>query len=237
MLLHLTRRLLSTPPLKTGNYFEVFSITPTFKLDLTELSRVYKRLQAEFHPDKHANSSALEQENAAQTSALINEANKCLKDPYCRARLLLKIQNFDPNVQTMDMEFLSDMMDVNDEVEMCEDRETLSRLKEVNEAAIAELYVQFEEHFNANELKTAAERLAKVKFLLQTRDRIDQQAEFIVPWFVDTTTKLSFWFEIDRPFVLFGRHKWYRDLDFQLNLVFLFWNFEMVLFLFLCFMI
>ncbi|KAL5258032.1 hypothetical protein ACHWQZ_G012847 [Mnemiopsis leidyi] len=168
MLLHLTRRLLSTPPLKTGNYFEVFSITPTFKLDLTELSRVYKRLQAEFHPDKHANSSALEQENAAQTSALINEANKCLKDPYCRARLLLKIQNFDPNVQTMDMEFLSDMMDVNDEVEMCEDRETLSRLKEVNEAAIAELYVQFEEHFNANELKTAAERLAKIKYFISS---------------------------------------------------------------------
>ena len=182
MLLHLSRRLLSkTPTLKTGNYFEIFSLTPTFNLDLTELSRVYKKLQAEFHPDKHANCSALEQENAAQTSSLINEANKCLKDPYSRARLLLRMQNFDPNVQTMDMEFLSDMMEINDEVEMCEDSETLCRLKEVNEAAIAELYVQFEEHFNASELKTAAERLAKVKFLLQTRDRIEQQGELIFP--------------------------------------------------------
>jgi len=182
MLLHLARRCLSkVPPLKPSNYFEVFSLTPTFNLDLTELSRVYKRLQAEFHPDKHAKSSALEQEHAAQTSALINEANKCLKDPYSRARLLLKMVNFDPNVSTMDMEFLSDMMDVNDQVEMCEDRETLEELRRINEAAIAELYVQFEQHFNDKELKTAAERLSKVKFLLQNRERIEQQAEFIIP--------------------------------------------------------
>ena len=180
MLLHLARRLLSkTPPQNPSNYFEVFSLSPTFNLDLAELSRSYKRLQTEFHPDKHAKSSALEQEHAAQKSALINEANKCLKDPYSRARLLLKLQNFDPNVKTMDMEFLSDMMDVNDQVEMCEDQETLEELRKINEAAIAELYVQFEQHFIGQELKTAAERLAKVKFLLQTRDRIEQQAEFI----------------------------------------------------------
>jgi len=184
MLLHLSRRLLSktpVPPLTSSNYFEVFSLTPTFNLNLAKLSRVYKRLQVEFHPDKHATSSALEQEHASKNSALINEANKCLKDPYCRARLLLKINNFDPNVKTMDMEFLSDMMDFNDQVEMCEDSAILLELRQLNEDAIAVLYTQFEEHFNDNDLKTAAERLSKVKFLLQTRDRIDQQGELFMP--------------------------------------------------------
>lgn len=180
MFLNLVRSLSKIPSSLPSSYFEIFSITPSFQLNLAELSTKYRALQAEYHPDRHVNSPQAEQELAATHSAKINEAYKSLKNPYLRARILLKNDKFDPNVRTMDMEFLSDMMDINDHVELCEDLETLNLLIAQNEEAITELYAQFEYHFNHKEHKTAAERLAKVKFLLQTRDRIEQQSEILL---------------------------------------------------------
>ena len=168
----------SLPPSVSGSYFQIFSLEPSFKIDLVELSRLYKRLQAEHHPDKHVKGSAEKQESAAKESAMLNEAYKCLRHPYTRARHLLRVREHDPNVRTMDMEFLSDMMEFNDEIEMCEDLHRLDQIRDLNEKAIALLFKQFNDLFNEGELKTAAECLAKCKFLMQTRERIEQQREF-----------------------------------------------------------
>ena len=180
MLLSVARCLgTQLPPRLSGNYFQIFSLSPTFNIDLGELSRGYRRLQAHFHPDKHVKSSALEQEQAANNSAHVNKAYRCLKNPYTRARHLLEGRDQDPNVKLVDVHFLSDMMDFNDEIEMCEELDTLHRLQAHNEDAIKELYLQFQHHFQAGELQTATELLAKCKFLLQTRDRIDKHAEML----------------------------------------------------------
>ena len=180
MLVSVARNLVTKlPPRLTGNYFQIFYLTPTFDINLSELSQGYRSLQAQFHPDKHVKSSALEQENAVHNSAHVNKAYKCLKDPYCRARHLLDGRHQDPDIKLMDTEFLSDMMEFNDEVEMCGDRETLLQIREHNEDALAELYIQFDQHFKNGELQTAAERLAKCKFLLQNRERIDKHDEML----------------------------------------------------------
>eukprot|EP00116_Pleurobrachia_bachei_P012284 sb/3472546/ len=110
------RALCSTP--SSPNYFTLFSLTPSYSIDLPALSTRYKELQSEYHPDKHTNSPAEEQERAATKSALLNKAYRCLRDPYCRAKTLLQYAGQDPTVSSVENEFLMEMMDFNDEVEM-----------------------------------------------------------------------------------------------------------------------
>ena len=169
------RSLCSGPP----NYFTLFSLTPSYSIDLTALSTRYRELQSECHPDKHTNSPVEDQEHFAAKSALLNKAYRCLRDPYCRAKTLLQVVGVEPTATNIENEFLMEMMDFNDEVELCEDLPSLQIIRETNEAGLTALFSEFEQFFADGQMEIAANRLTKCKFLLQTRDRIDQREEFL----------------------------------------------------------
>jgi len=77
------------------NHFELFGLPATFRIDADALDRAYRALQGEVHPDRHAGGSDADRRLAMQSSTLVNEAYRALKDPVERARYLLALRGID----------------------------------------------------------------------------------------------------------------------------------------------
>ena len=71
------------------NPYEVFDLPPTFDVDERALQRRYVQLSAATHPDRFPD--PVEQAEAAERSAAINQAHRQLRDPEQRARVLLEL--------------------------------------------------------------------------------------------------------------------------------------------------
>lgn len=97
----------------TQNYFQLFGLRKSFSVDLDKLSRSYRTLQKEFHPDKFANKSAAENRLSVQITSLLNEAYSTLKSPLKRAEYLLGLEgkHLSKDTHTInDMGFLAKQM-------------------------------------------------------------------------------------------------------------------------------
>jgi len=97
------------------NYFELFGLSVTFDLDVSDLAARYRDLQRRFHPDRFATASEPERRLSLQLTAQINAAFQTLKDPVARARYLLGLQGVDTGEETdtaMDSAFLMEQMEL-----------------------------------------------------------------------------------------------------------------------------
>ena len=64
-------------------------------VDVKALEKAFYSLSRKLHPDLFARKSAREQEAALETSAILNDAYRTLKDPIARALYVLKLAGFD----------------------------------------------------------------------------------------------------------------------------------------------
>jgi molecular chaperone HscB len=96
----------------------LFGIQKDPKIALKELTRRFRNIQNEIHPDKFCNKSIKEQELSADWSSLVNKAYKILQMPLSRGEYLLKLHGITlPEDNTInDPEFLMEMMERNEEV-------------------------------------------------------------------------------------------------------------------------
>ena len=101
------------------NYFELFGIKPTFRIDEQTIEKTYLQMQALFHPDRFATASAQERRIAAQQSAYLNEARDVLMDTCDRADYLLKLQGcaVNPDASMLDNDFLMEQMEYRERLE------------------------------------------------------------------------------------------------------------------------
>lgn len=74
-----------------ANHFEVFGLRPQYGVDQAVLERAYRALQAEVHPDRHAQGGDAARRAAMQWATRVNEAYVTLRDPLKRARYLLEL--------------------------------------------------------------------------------------------------------------------------------------------------
>jgi curved DNA-binding protein CbpA len=77
------------------NPFDIFQISPTFDVDLSELTKHYQILVTSHHPDKGGDAIIMED---------INRAYSILKNPIQRARALVEFHG----IQIADEETLTD---------------------------------------------------------------------------------------------------------------------------------
>eukprot|EP01038_Epipyxis_sp_PR26KG_P004358 gene4358-6166_t len=73
------------------DYFEMFHMKPTFSIDVVNLEKTYKLLQAKLHPDKNASKSSEEYNASKESSTSVNQAYQILKSPSLRAEYLVRI--------------------------------------------------------------------------------------------------------------------------------------------------
>lgn len=98
----------------TADFFSLFQLPRRFALELAELDRRYRDLQAEVHPDRFAAAGDAEKRLSMQWATQANEAYRTLKKPLERAKYLLHLAGHDVQADkntAMPAEFLMEQME------------------------------------------------------------------------------------------------------------------------------
>jgi len=129
------------------NYFELFDIPVSFEINNSYLETKYLELQLKHHPDRNIGSEA------SVDSATINNGYNTLKHDIERAKYILQLNGV-ALAQNIDFEFLEIIME-------------LKETNDVNQvtALKAELMSELEIAFRSNDLRLAAQTVAKIEML------------------------------------------------------------------------
>ena len=132
------------------NYFEFLGLPLSYTVDQTELTRRYRELQRELHPDRYAHLSEREQRMAVQYTAYLNEAYSSLKSPLGRAQYLLSLQGVDTLSESrvqLDPMFLMEQMELREALEEAQEasdpEEALEELEGQAQATVTSLADKF----------------------------------------------------------------------------------------------
>jgi molecular chaperone HscB len=159
------------------NYFELFQLPQSFRLDQSSLSQRYRDLQREMHPDRFAGGTDRERRLAIQYSAWINEAYQTLQSPVRRAQYLLSLQgmNIKPE-QTMasDPAFLMHQISLRDQLmelkEQPNPEQALDDLTNKLDKLIDHQCAEFESSYNDQNYVVAKEVVMKMQFLFKLEE-------------------------------------------------------------------
>jgi molecular chaperone HscB len=124
------------------NYFQLLGLPVDFEIDRDVLTNNYRDLQRQFHPDKFANSSAMEKRLSVQNSAQINDAFQTLKNPLKRAIYQLSVLGLElkDNETTMDPLFLMQQMELREQLEQIEQQSDPYSALEKMQAGVLEKF-------------------------------------------------------------------------------------------------
>lgn len=100
------------------NYFELFEIPVSLKVNATALVKKYFELQKKFHPDYYSNESATVQAEVLEKVAQINKAFKTFKntDDTIKYVLMQKGLLEEEEKYQLPADFLMEMMELNEAV-------------------------------------------------------------------------------------------------------------------------
>ena len=122
------------------DHFSLFGLEPRFALDEERLTRAYRTVQSQAHPDRHAASGAAEQRVALQWATLANEAYQVLSSPVRRAAYLCE-RNGVPvsgdSARAMAPDFLALQMEWRQALEQIRERPDGARLQQLRGEARA----------------------------------------------------------------------------------------------------
>jgi molecular chaperone HscB len=155
------------------NYFELFSLTSNFDIDLTKLESIYQQQVARFHPDNFATSTDKEKNLALQNTSLLNTAYDTLKSALLRATYLLElggINAFDEKDTQMDVEFLMSQIELRETLELIQtnkDELELDNFIDNINLKIKQNIKQMQTFFETNNLLKIKNLVRELKFYEQ----------------------------------------------------------------------
>lgn len=120
------------------NFFQLFELPVSCRVDQAALRLKYMTLQRQFHPDRYAAADEQHRRVAAQIAARVNEAHQTLSNPLKCAEYCLMLDGVDVGVETdtsMDPVFLMEQMEWRESLEDISDAgaEALPRLSSLRE--------------------------------------------------------------------------------------------------------
>ena len=100
------------------NYFELFELPISFKIDRSKLAQKYFELQKKYHPDFFAKGTEHEQEQALEISSQLNKALKIFKHPDQTIKYVLQLKELleEEEKYQLPPSFLMEMMELNEEL-------------------------------------------------------------------------------------------------------------------------
>jgi molecular chaperone HscB len=101
------------------DHFALFDLPRRQALNELELEKLYRDVQAQVHPDKHAHLADSDKRLAMQWATKVNEAYITLKNPLKRGTYLLGLVGHDPQVErntAMPTDFLMRQMELREAV-------------------------------------------------------------------------------------------------------------------------
>jgi molecular chaperone HscB len=149
------------------NYFELFEIPVQFKVDRGLIRKKYFELSKLSHPDYFATSGNEAQQNALDSSALLNQAFKTLNNSDATLQYILKEKGLleEGEKYNLPPTFLAQMMEINEALEEGEDSDnTKTKLLAQVEELEGEIYEPVKHIIeNYSEGVTSTEALLRVK--------------------------------------------------------------------------
>jgi Fe-S protein assembly co-chaperone HscB len=100
------------------DYFDLFGIQKEPRINIKELTKRFRNVQSQIHPDKFSTKTQEEQTLSSEWSSLVNKAYKTLQSPWKRGEYLLSLRGIilSEDSKTDDGEFLMEMMEKNEAV-------------------------------------------------------------------------------------------------------------------------
>ena len=164
----------------TCNFFELFEIPVSYRVDMDDVHQAYMALQKQVHPDNYATESDQQKRISLQQTSRVNEAYNTLKDDVARAAYMMQLKGVDmrlSNETTKDMAFLMEQMRVREKLEnIRSEDDPLSVLDdmaaEVRSASKA-VAAAFASAYEEDDLDNARECIRKLQFLNKSRSEIE----------------------------------------------------------------
>ena len=98
------------------NYFELFGLPISFRVDTNQLRTAFMDIQRASHPDKFTQANEFEQEEALEKSAIANKAFTLLQNPSATLPYVLEIKGYleAEEKYALSPDFLMEMMELNE---------------------------------------------------------------------------------------------------------------------------
>ena len=98
------------------NYFELFGLPISFKVDTKQLRAAFMVIQRDSHPDKFTQANEFEKDEALEKSAIANKAFTLLQNPTAILPYVLEIKGFleAEEKYALSPAFLMEMMELNE---------------------------------------------------------------------------------------------------------------------------
>lgn len=165
--------------------FELFQISPNAALDLSQLSRRWKELQALAHPDRFASSGQSATRVAMQYSIRINEAYQRLKLPISRFAYLCELNGVGIDAErntSMPLEFLNQQMQWRETLDEATTISDLQALQQEVDALKNNLEQKCIERIDQQKDFTEAAKLVRsMMFVDRFQIDIDKKADTLEP--------------------------------------------------------
>jgi molecular chaperone HscB len=127
------------------NYFELYGIPVSLKVDEGLIKKKYYELSREYHPDFHSQSGAEKQEEILQKSADVNKAYKIFQDQDSTIRYVLMTKELmvEEEKYALKPDFLMEVMEINEqlmELEMDADEKQLDGVEREAKQLLTKIY-------------------------------------------------------------------------------------------------
>ncbi len=159
----------------TMNYFELFDLPVSFKIDKSKLAQKYFELQKKYHPDFFTQGTEYEQEQALEISSQLNKALKIFKHEDDTIKYVLQLKGLleEEEKYQLPPAFLMEMMELNEELS----ESSANQIKELETEIYSEVKHIIENYDdntdNTADLLKLKEYYYKKKYLQRILDRID----------------------------------------------------------------
>ncbi|MDP1635587.1 MAG: Fe-S protein assembly co-chaperone HscB [Gallionellaceae bacterium] len=161
------------------DYFQLFGLRLSFRIDTAQLEQQYRVLQTLVHPDRAAHLPDSDQRLAMQRSTLVNEAYQTLRSPIRRARYLLSLHGVDTREDSntgMPVDFLMAQMEWREAVadaQQASNATALGQLEARLHHETRELEAQLAEKIDTEKnYAEAAGLVRKLRFMEKTAEEI-----------------------------------------------------------------
>ncbi|CAM6110415.1 unnamed protein product [Calypogeia fissa] len=158
----------------TVDFFQIFSVDRSFKVDLKVLEQSYKSLQKKLHPDLAGSKSQREREYSADQSAHVIQAYYILIRPLSRARYLLGLHGIrvDEEGTIFDPELLMEIMELRESISEISDAEALKAAQAENRERILNCEKGLESSFRDEDLKRAVSWTQRLAYYIKVGEEV-----------------------------------------------------------------
>ena len=156
------------------NYFELFELPVSLKIDQEKLSSKYFELQKKYHPDFFSQGTEYEQEEALEISSQLNKALKIFRQEDETIKYVLQLKGLLEEEEKYQLPpgFLMEMMELNEELSDDSPAKIAAIQKELHTVVQQVIDDYHDSTASSTDLLKLKEYYYKKKYLQRILDRI-----------------------------------------------------------------